>query len=101
MKDSISNRGKGENPIGRRERKKEETKKSIVETAIKLFEKQGYNYTTIEQIAEEVDISKVTLYNYFPSKEAIVSEFFQRMSSEYVDLVLPTLRTQPDTRSKL
>lgn len=99
--DSISHQDKLENPKGRRERKKEETKKNIVSTAISLFEKQGYNSTTMEQIAEEVDISKVTLYNYFSSKEAIVSAFFLSMSSEFLDLVLSDLENQTDTRSKL
>ena len=60
-----------------------------------------YASTTMEQIAEEVDISKVTLYNYFPSKEAIVSEFFQRMSHDFVDLVLGVLEKQPTTRLKI
>ncbi|MDD2497719.1 MAG: TetR/AcrR family transcriptional regulator, partial [Desulfitobacteriaceae bacterium] len=77
--------------LSRRERKKNETKQSILNSAIKYFQTQGYDSTTMEQIAEEVDISKVTLYNYFPSKEAIVSEFFQRMSHEFVDQVLKVL----------
>lgn len=87
--------------VGRRERKKEETKTSIINSAIKHFQSQGYDATTMEQIAEEVDISKVTLYNYFSSKEAIVSEFFQRMSHEYVDLVLAALEKQPTTSLKI
>ena len=87
--------------MGRRERKKEETKTSIIYSAIKHFQSQGYESTTMEQIAEEVDISKVTLYNYFSSKEAIVSEFFQRMSHEYVELVLAALEKQPNTRLKI
>jgi len=89
------------NVIGRRERKKEETKTSIIKAAINHFQAQGYESTTMEQIAETVDISKVTLYNYFSSKEAIVSVFFQRMSCEYVDLVLSALEKQPTTRLKI
>ncbi|EHQ87863.1 TetR/AcrR family transcriptional regulator [Desulfosporosinus youngiae] len=91
----------GRNSISRRERKKEETKTRIIDTAIKHFQNQGYEATTMEQIAEEVDISKVTLYNYFSSKEVIVSEFFQRMSHEFVDLVLAALEEQPNTPSKI
>ncbi|MDD2497233.1 MAG: TetR/AcrR family transcriptional regulator [Desulfitobacteriaceae bacterium] len=87
--------------LSRRERKKNETKQSILNSAIKYFQTQGYDSTTMEQIAEEVDISKVTLYNYFPSKEAIVSEFFQRMSHEFVDQVLKVLEKQPTTRMKI
>lgn len=102
--ENLSNPNSPENTgtsMGRRERKKEETKLSILNSAIKSFQTQGYASTTMEQIAEEVDISKVTLYNYFPSKEAIVSEFFQRMSHEFVDLVLGVLEKQPTTRLKI
>lgn len=87
--------------LSRRERKKKETKMSILNSAIKYFQAQGYASTTMEQIAEAVDISKVTLYNYFPSKEAIVSEFFQEMSHEFVGLVLAVLEKQPTTRMKI
>ncbi|AFL99209.1 MULTISPECIES: TetR/AcrR family transcriptional regulator [Desulfitobacterium] len=87
--------------LNRRERKKEETKQSILTTAIQFFQTQGYDATTMEQIAEAVDISKVTLYNYFPSKELIVAEFFQDMSHQFVDQVLDFLAKLPTTRSKI
>lgn len=87
--------------LSRRERKKEETKQNILTTAIQFFQTQGYNTTTMEQIAEAVDVSKVTLYNYFPSKEFIVAEFFQEMSRQFVDIVLDVLAKQPTTRSKI
>ncbi len=88
-------------PTGRRERKKEETKNNILHTAIQYFQAQGYHATTMEQVADAVDISKVTLYNYFPSKEAIVGEFFRTMSLEFVDLVLKVLEQYPTTRMKI
>ncbi len=50
------------------ERKKEETKQKIVSVAIALFQQKGFDDTAMEQIAEEVDIAKGTLYNYFPVK---------------------------------
>ncbi|WP_178371795.1 TetR family transcriptional regulator [Desulfitobacterium chlororespirans] len=87
--------------LSRRERKKEETKQSILTTAIHFFQTQGYDATTMEQIAEAVDLSKVTLYNYFPSKELIVAEFFQSMSHQFVDQVLDMLAKLSTTRSKI
>ena len=60
------------------ERKKEETKRKIIEVALNLFKQQGFEATTMEQIASVVDIAKGTLYNYFPVKEAILNEYIQR-----------------------
>jgi len=55
-----------------RERKKQKTRESIQRTALRLFEKQGYEATTIEQIAAAVEISPSTFFNYFPTKEDVV-----------------------------
>lgn len=57
---------------GRRERKKEETRRRIVEIAFQLFERDGFEATTMERIADAADVAKATLYSYFPVKEAIV-----------------------------
>jgi AcrR family transcriptional regulator len=59
-------------PVGLRERKKQKTRESIQRTALRLFEKQGYEETTIEQIAAAVEISPSTFFNYFPTKEDVV-----------------------------
>jgi AcrR family transcriptional regulator len=57
---------------GLRERKKLKTRESIQREAMRLFQKQGYEETTIEQIAAAVEISPSTFFNYFPSKEDVV-----------------------------
>jgi len=57
---------------GLRERKKRKTRETIQREAMRLFRKQGYEETTIEQIAEAADISPSTFFNYFPSKEDLV-----------------------------
>jgi AcrR family transcriptional regulator len=62
----------GGRTIGLRERKKQKTRESIQRTALRLFEKQGYEETTIEQIAAAVEISPSTFFNYFPTKEDVV-----------------------------
>jgi AcrR family transcriptional regulator len=59
-------------PLGLRERKKLKTRESIQRTALRLFEKQGYEQTTIEQIAAAAEISPSTFFNYFPTKEDVV-----------------------------
>jgi AcrR family transcriptional regulator len=69
---------------------------------MRLFREQGFNATTMEQIADQVDVSKVTIYNYFPVKEAIVSDFFQAGSREVRDEKIPDLiKAFPDTKSRL
>ncbi len=58
--------------LGLRERKKLKTRTSIQKEAMRLFLKKGYAATTIEEIAEAVEISPSTFFNYFPNKEAVV-----------------------------
>jgi len=57
---------------GLRERKKQKTRESIQRTALRLFEKHGYEETTIEEIAAAAEISPSTFFNYFPTKEDVV-----------------------------
>tara|TARA_R100000005_G_scaffold96720_1_gene86688 strand:- start:9688 stop:10329 length:642 start_codon:yes stop_codon:yes gene_type:complete len=57
---------------GRRERKKRETRERILLAARRLFTRHGYEAVTVEALAEAADISKPTLFNYFPSKLAIL-----------------------------
>lgn len=66
----------------RTERKKDKMRQQIVQVALDLFHKQGFFCTTMEQIAQEVDIAKKTLYNYFPEKEAIISAYAQGIIEE-------------------
>jgi AcrR family transcriptional regulator len=58
--------------LGLRERKKLRTREAIQREAMRLFQKHGYEETTIEQIAAGADISPSTFFNYFPSKEDVV-----------------------------
>ena len=85
----------------RMERKKEETQKKIVLIAMGLFRGQGIKATTMEQIAEEVDISRKTLYNYFPNKEAIVGEYMKKYVQVHLQNSLQLLDDLPDTCSRL
>jgi AcrR family transcriptional regulator len=58
--------------MNRRERKKEETRKNIITSALELFKEKGFQETLVEEISEKADVSKGTLYNYFSDKESIL-----------------------------
>lgn len=59
-------------PSGLRERKKIRTRATLVEVAAELCLKQGYDNTTVEQIAAAADVSPRTFSRYFPTKETVV-----------------------------
>ncbi|MCA9960079.1 MAG: TetR/AcrR family transcriptional regulator [Chloroflexota bacterium] len=86
---------------GRIERRKEKTKQKIVTTALALFQQYGFDATTMEQIAEEADIAKGTLYNYFPAKEAIVGAYIQHSFRERNVARMQQLQNISDTRSRM
>ncbi|MEV5542148.1 TetR/AcrR family transcriptional regulator [Saccharopolyspora shandongensis] len=56
----------------RRERKKQLTRQRIVMAAVRLFEEQGYEQTTVAQIAAVADVDPKTFFNYFRSKDEVL-----------------------------
>jgi len=74
---------------GLRERKKQKTRWSIQEHALRLFEQQGYEQTTVDQIAAAAEISPSTFFRYFKTKEDVVLE------DEYDPLLLALLAQEP------
>src|SRR6201996_6606134 len=59
-------------PAGLRERKKARTRAALREHALRLFREQGYQATTVEQIAAAAEGSPSTLFRYFPTKEDLI-----------------------------
>ena len=72
-----------------RERKKIKTREGIRAAMYALVEAQGYDATTVEQIAERAEVSPSTVFRYFPTKEDIV------LTDEYDPIMLEELRKRP------
>jgi AcrR family transcriptional regulator len=58
---------------GRRERRRKETRERIFRAAMQLFAEHGFFNTTVEDITEAADVGKGTFFNYFPSKEHVLT----------------------------
>jgi len=81
--------------IGLRERKKAKTRTAIQKEALRLFKEQGYEATTIEQIAAAAEVSPSTFFRYFPAKEDIV------LYDVLDPFLLKAYRTQPANLSPI
>lgn len=75
--------------LGLRERKKLKTRMAIRDATYALIKEQGYDATTVEQIADRAEVSPSTVFRYFPAKEDIV------LTDEYDSLVEGLLRERP------
>lgn len=72
MDDMLSTQHDGAQPLSLRERKKRLAQETIEETALRLFQQQGYEQTSIQDIADAVMMSSRTFFRYFASKEEVL-----------------------------
>src|ERR1044071_4874418 len=59
-------------PTGLREHKKQATRQRISDIATRLFAQRGFDAVTVEDVARAAEVSKMTVFNYFPRKEDLV-----------------------------
>jgi AcrR family transcriptional regulator len=78
-----------------RERRKARTRASIREHALRLFREQGYQATTVEQIAAAAEVSPSTFFRYFPTKEDVV------LQDEFDARIFEAFERQPPEMSPI
>jgi AcrR family transcriptional regulator len=82
---------RGEPALGLRERKKQRTRATLIDAAVELCERQGFERTTVDQIAAIADVSPRTFSRYFATKDAIAFALID----EAISLAAVELARQP------
>jgi len=67
----------------RKKREREERKRQIMEAALQVFSRKGYEKTSMDEIAEKAELSKGVLYYYFHNKEDLFYEIIVRESEKF------------------
>jgi AcrR family transcriptional regulator len=77
------------------------TKALLYQTALGLFREKGLESTTMREIAKAAGMSMGSTYHYFPSKEAIVAEYYQEIQTAHRERVLQGLPKTKNLRERL
>ena len=72
---------------GLRDVKKARTRRLIADTAARLFAERGYEQVTVREIARAAEVAEQTLYNYFSTKEQLVTDREQQIQQRLSDLI--------------
>jgi AcrR family transcriptional regulator len=72
---------------GLRERKKRQTREAIAAAAIELFQARGFDAVAVTDVARAADVSRKTVFNYFPAKEDLVFHRRKERIAELIDAV--------------
>lgn len=81
--------------------KGERTKERIVQAALELFRRDGYDATTMRAVAEAAGVSLGNAYYYFASKELLLAAFYQEVHEAHVAASAPVLRREKTLKARL
>jgi AcrR family transcriptional regulator len=73
--------------MGLRERKKEQTRQLIAETAWRLFADRGFEQVTVAEVARQAEVAVATVFNYFPTKEDLFYHRLEAFGARLVDAI--------------
>jgi len=73
--------------LGRRERHKTDIRNRLLRAAFELFATRGFQATTVEDVTQAADVAKGTFFNYFPTKEMLLTQ----MAEHRLDILRPAL----------
>jgi AcrR family transcriptional regulator len=72
---------------GLRELKKARARRHIADTAARLFAERGYEHVSVTDVAREAEVAEQTVYNYFPTKEQLVTDREQQIQDRLCELI--------------
>ncbi|MEU6668574.1 helix-turn-helix domain-containing protein [Streptomyces sp. NPDC046727] len=81
---------------GTKQQRRGNTRQRIQDVALELFAEQGYEKTSLREIAERLDVTKAALYYHFKTKEEIIVSLFEDLTKPIEDLI-EWGRQQPHT----
>ncbi|MEU8587238.1 TetR/AcrR family transcriptional regulator [Streptomyces sp. NPDC048664] len=81
---------------GTKRQRRGDTRQRIQDVALELFAEQGYEKTSLREIAEHLDVTKAALYYHFKTKEEILVSIFEDLSRP-IDELIEWGRQQPHT----
>jgi AcrR family transcriptional regulator len=79
----------------------EKTKAAILQTALELFRRRGFEVTTMRDIARTAKVATGAAYYYFPSKEAIVAAYYDQVQRLHAEKVREELNGKAGLRERL
>ena len=81
----MSTQAAGDRSLPLRERKKLRTRRALAEAALRMFTENGFDAITLEELADQAEVSKSTFFRFFPAKEAAAIEAEAELWSAYLD----------------
>lgn len=90
-----------QNSAERRERSRQETRQAILEAAIEMFEREGYEGFSLRQVAESIGYTPTTIYLYFKDKDDLLFAVCSQGFAEFTQALQTAYDTHPDPLERL